>query len=501
MMNSWTRRRFLNTTMTGFSAALIPGLPLVSAAQAKIDSAKVKLSDDIEPLVKLLEESDRAKLMETLAGKIRGGTNYQQILTALLLAGVRNVQPRPVGFKFHAVLVVNSCHMASISSPDEDRWLPIFWALDNFKSAQAQNKKEGDWSLGPVDEQATPPAHQAQAAFLNAMDNWDEAAADAAIASLARTDSLHSIFEIFFKLGARDFRDIGHKAIYVANAYRTLQVIGAQHAEPVLRSLAYALLQHEGENPARRDGDPDRPGRLNWKLAAEIRDDWRGGKSDPAAVVELIQTLRDGDEGQASRAIVTLLNRGVSARSIWDAIFHSAGELLMRQPGIVGIHVVTSANALHFAYQNAQDDHTRRFLMLQAAAFVPLFRKAMISRGKLTNDRLDAVVPQSPAPGSAALAEIFSEISRKPGSACAKTLAYLREGGSTDAFITSARRNIFLKGTDSHDYKFSSAALEDYRHLGPAIRDRYLAACVYRLRGSNDKNNPLVERIREAFTR
>ena len=64
-------------------------------------------------------------------------------LTApVLLAGVRNVQPRPVGFKFHAVLVVNSAHLASQASPDTDRWLPIFWALDYFKDAQARTARE-----------------------------------------------------------------------------------------------------------------------------------------------------------------------------------------------------------------------------------------------------------------------------------------------------------------------------------------------------------------------
>ena len=36
------------------------------------------------------------------------------------------------------------------------------------------------------------------------------------------------------------------KAIYVGNAFRTLEVIGWQHAEPVLRSLAYALLDRSG---------------------------------------------------------------------------------------------------------------------------------------------------------------------------------------------------------------------------------------------------------------
>ena len=67
------------------------------------------------------------------------------ILAGLFLAGVRGIQPRPVGFKFHAVLVVNSAHLASIASPDEHRWLPIFWALDHFKSSQAADVREPSW--------------------------------------------------------------------------------------------------------------------------------------------------------------------------------------------------------------------------------------------------------------------------------------------------------------------------------------------------------------------
>ena len=62
-----------------------------------------------------------------------------------------------------------------------------------------------------------------------------------------------AVYEQFFRYGMRDFRSIGHKAIYVANSFRTLDCIGWHHAEPVLRSLAYALLKHEGGNPA--DGE------------------------------------------------------------------------------------------------------------------------------------------------------------------------------------------------------------------------------------------------------
>ena len=85
--------------------------------------------------MRLLEETPREKVLEAFAARIEKGTSYREVVAALLLAGVRNIQPRPsVGFKFHAVLVVNSAHLASISSPDEHRWLPIFWALDQFKS-------------------------------------------------------------------------------------------------------------------------------------------------------------------------------------------------------------------------------------------------------------------------------------------------------------------------------------------------------------------------------
>src|SRR5262249_43077344 len=150
-------------------------LPPVSAADAQLDPKVVRLEPEIEPLVRLLEETPREKLLEEVAARIRKGLNYREVLAALLLAGVRNVEPRPsVGSKFHAVLVVNSAHLASLASPDTERWLPIFWALDHFKSAQAQNKTERNgWRMPPVNEAAVPPARKARQAFVDAVEKWD----------------------------------------------------------------------------------------------------------------------------------------------------------------------------------------------------------------------------------------------------------------------------------------------------------------------------------------
>ena len=91
------------------------------------------------------------------------------------------------------------------------------------------------------------------------MESWDIERAQRAAISLARSRNTAEVFASLWQYGARDYRNIGHKAIFVANAERTLRVVGWQHAEPVLRSLTYALLKHDGQNPSKNDLDPDRP--------------------------------------------------------------------------------------------------------------------------------------------------------------------------------------------------------------------------------------------------
>jgi len=502
MFGASSRRRFLQTTAGAFAAtsplAFLRGVPSVSAAEAALDPNTVRYGPEIEPLVRLLEDTPREQLLEQVAARIHQGTSYREVLIALLLAGVRNVQPRPVGFKFHAVLVVNSAHLASISSPDELRWLPIFWALDNFKSAQAADVREGNWTMAPVDESAVPPAHKARAAFIDAMDQWDEQAVDVAVVGLARTVGANELFELFARYGARDFRDIGHKAIFVANSWRTLTAMGWQYAEPVLRSLAYALVDRGRDGPPDSDAPADRPWRRNAELARHIRAEWQEGKPDDAATSEFLAALRTSSDEEAPQLVVDMLNRGVAPQSIWDALLVGAGEILARAPGIVALHTVTSSNALRFAYEASASDETRRMLLLQNASFVPLFREAAARRNKLASIQIDALEPLAPA-DEGGLDDIFVDVSKDPLRAARKTLAYARQHSDPEAFINKARTLVFLKGRDSHDYKFSSAVLEDYYHVSPAWRDRYLAASVFNLRGSEAPDTAVARRTREAL--
>jgi hypothetical protein len=509
MSSPQTRRAFLaNAARVGALAGLgnfafLRNLPRLSADEVRGTRNVVRLAADIEPLVRLLEETPRARLLEAAAQRIQAGTTYQELLAAVLLAGVRSIRPRPVGFQFHAVLVTNSAHLAALAAQDRDRWLPLFWALDNFKASQARHLQVTDWVMPPVEEGRVPPAAHARRRFIEAMDNWDEAGADVAVTSLVRSAGASEVIELFWRYGARDFRDIGHKAIYSANAWRTLQTVGWRHAEPVMRSLAFALLEHEGGNPARRDAPADRPFRENLERAPQIRRDWRRGRADSEAAVELLRTLRTSTPGEGSQRVVALLNRGIDPACLWDGVFLTAGEFLMRRPGIVGLHCVTTVNALHFAYQTSENDETRQLMLLQAAAFLPMFRGPLESRGRVVNDvfidRLQPLALENNGP--AGIEEIYADVSRDRVRAARKTLSLLRSEPPQTArtLMAAGRRLIFTKGDNAHDYKFSSAALEDFYHVTPSWRTAFLATSMFNLRGAGDRDNDLVRRTRAAL--
>jgi hypothetical protein len=268
----------------------------------------------------------------------------------------------------------------------------------------------------------------------------------------------------------------------------------------VLRSLVYAQLDRVGakENPAQADLPADRPFRRNLEAAGKIRAGWLDGKPSADATSEMLLAIRDGSAVDTSDKVVELLNRGVAPQSLFDAFFDGAGELLMRAPGIQSLHATTFTNSVHYAWRHTRDEETRKLLLLQNAAFLPLFRGGSKDKGI----HIDSLEPEPlKSSGPAAIEEIFADVSKDKTrlSASRKILSYLKENGDAKPLADAARRLIFLKGRDAHDYKFSSAVLEDYTVMAPPWRDRYLAASVFNLKGTGDSDNDLVKRTRAAL--
>ena len=497
------RRRFLQSASAlGLGAGLgswsnLAAITPAKAADLRVGPDAVRFRPEIEPVVRWIEETPREQALEVAITHLKNGLSYRDLLAGLFLAGIRNIRPHPVGFKFHAVMVMNSAHLLAQTSAVTERLLPLLWALDTFKNSQLQDEREGDWTLAKVNESKLPEPSKARAEFLRAMEAWDAEAADVAIASLCRTSGAAETMEPLWRMGVRDQRNIGHKAIFTAQSWRTLQAIGWQHAEPVLRSLSLGQLDLHGDSRPVVVG----PYEANVENAKKIRDDWQVAKTDPAATQALLETLREATPEAAAEEAVKILNRGVAADSIWDAVMLSANESVMRSPGILAIHAVTSANALHFIYGASGDDTTRRLALLQGVAWQPLFRGRIRPGEGPKIDALAATKPTS-AGKDEAVGEIFEAISVDRGQAASKVVGYLEDGGSDELLFAAARRMIFHKGRDSHDYKYGAAAWEEcVLASDPKWRRPLAAAMMFNLPGAKTEDSPLMLRAREAVSK
>ncbi|GAB5406894.1 MAG: hypothetical protein Aurels2KO_51250 [Aureliella sp.] len=490
------RRQFAHCSATAAGAAAgLAWLPKLGAAEVEVTPSHVQFAPDIEPLVQMLENTTRGQAVDRVLTEIQSGTSYQELLAALFLAGIRNVQPRPsVGFKFHSVLVVHSAHQASLAATDAHRWTPLLWSVDYFKRAQQSDVKEGDWTMAGPPREKLPTAEKSLSVLDKAMDAWDVEAADAAATIASRCATAGQILNLLARHAARDFRSIGHKSIYLANAFRTLEVIGWHHAEPVVRSLCYAILNHNGDpNPASSDLDVDRVGRSNWGRVESIDDNWLSSTRKPAESETVVKELRAATPEEAADFVVELVASGCHADSIYDGIMLAAAELVGQQPSIVPLHATTTSNAIRFLYRSVSDQRIRKWLLLQNAAFIPHFRDAAKARGELRDFDLLNLPPQDGEEQD--VDNLFQLVGSEPLQAASSVVSMAQNPSDARKIIRRAREFVFLKGNDAHDYKFSSAALEDYDLIHPQWRPRFLAGCSHLLHGENEKTTQLARRV------
>ncbi len=490
----------------GAAGSLIP----LTRSDAQVTPEVVALRPEMEPLVRLIENTPREKCAEMAVEQFRNGVSYRQFLGALFLAGVRNVNPRPPGFAMHCVFVIHSAHLISLEAPSEARWLPLFFALDNFKSAQDRDARQaaGDYTMRPL-AGSLPSPERAGPELGSAMEAWDIERAERAAAALARNRSASEAFDLLWRYGARDYRNIGHKAIYVANACRTLQAIGWQHAEPVLRSLVLSLLDFGKEQKVNGYALDDQCYAGNLKRVKEmfprLAVTWASAAADVETTRGILDVLRQATPDEACSELANRLVKGsAGAASVWDAVHLAAAELRMRArsgAAILAIHAVTSANGLRYAYQSAPDPQLRFLVLLQAAGWMGQFRSFAESReGNLRPYRITDLVPAAAdVPLERNLGEIFAGIPAKVDDSAARVFHLARSMAGRQAFLATALRFTAAKTEEVHFYKYLAAMIEDIPLTSAEWQPHLLAATTYYVKGSNDAEPAAVKRAREAL--
>lgn len=490
--------------------ALLATPLLLTRAEAQAAPDTVRFTPEIEPLVRQIESLERERSAEWLAAQMQSGTPYRQLMAAVFLAGVRNVNPRPPGFALHCVFLGHAAHQLSLEAPSDLRAIPLFYVLDDFKSAQARDgkQKSGDYTMHSLSAPAAAASPQKAAAELTAaMDSWDFDRAELAAASLARHSTAAGAFEALWRYGARDYRNIGHKAIFVANACRTLQTIGWQHAEPVLRSVALALLDFGREQSMNGFALNDQCFHANEQRVREsfpkLPGDWTTGTAESEATRELLKTMRSASVDEACAGTAARLAKGsLHAGSVWDAVHLSAAELRMRSTGanaFVGVHAVTAANALHIAFLSAADPRLRLLMLLQGVGWMGQFRHFAESKPEhLRPVSIDEIAP-SETTGATAIEEALAAIPAKPAAAAALILNLARAPQSRRQYLNSVMRHSITKADEVHFYKYLVSLLETLPLVSPEWQPHLTAATAYYAKGPADEEPAWAQRAREAL--
>jgi hypothetical protein len=446
--------------------AITTAFPFLARAQAQITPAMVRYDAEMEPLVRLMEVTPREKCAAMVMEQSRANVPYRQLMAALYLAGVRNVNPRPPGFALHCLFVMHSAHLLSLEAPSDLRALPFFYALDLFKASQERDARQNDYAMAPLTG-ALPAADRAGSELIAAMEAWDQDRAERAVAVLARTRGANEVFELLWRYGVRDYRNIGHKAIFVANACRTLQTIGWNHGETVLRSLVLGLLDFGKEPKMNGYALDDQTYGVNARRAPEV---WSNGPADPKAVRAMLAAIRETPPADACNSA-----KGLSTASIWDAVHLAAAELTMRTTGgsiITGIHSVSAANAMHWCWQTAADPRVRQLILLQAIGWMGQFRTwAETQKGTRTLDI--TVLPESE--------NMLSQVQTAEG---------------RRRYVAEQLRHIIPKANEVHFYKFPAALIEDMPLVSAEWRPRMAAAMSCYTKGPADPETDAMRRAR-----
>jgi hypothetical protein len=510
-MSPLTRRSFLGSsaavTASGSLLDLRFLLPLsyATAGDTTVDPGRVQFGPDLGTLIRLIRTTPREKCVAVFIQELRAGLSYQDFLSALFLASLEAGDP-------HQVAQIYSAHRVSSEARIEERLLPLFWALDRVKSGYEQRKGEQP-PQGLKGE--LPRADRAAGVLEGAMTNSDPEEAERAIVALARSQGSRQAMARLLEYGTRNVSGtVGHHPIFVANGWRTLDAMGWQHAEPVLRYIIRLLSGLK----------PDRTYTPNLqrvhKTAPDLPTDWGSNERSREATLEVYKLLRGGDADATCDVICSQLSSGkVKAGAVWDAIHLVAADLIFRYKtggvriGGALIHAVTSTNALRYGFDCAHENRVRLLMLLQGAcALRDAFIAPAQKDGQLRDmNLLDLGNDNDKRPIN--VADIFSMLPYKArgydekdpkerqGSdkACRLSFALVSDSNQVRTFQQTARTFLCAKASpDPHDFKYPAAAFEDAARVHPEWRPYLLAASVHALHGSRSPDTPaLVEARKE----
>ncbi|MBX7208831.1 MAG: hypothetical protein K1X78_10995 [Verrucomicrobiaceae bacterium] len=380
MNDPHTRRRFLaevgkGTLLSTIGPALASELGIMPAAFAA-DRPEPLDFGDMEPLVRLMQETEVAKLQPALLARLKSGVPLKKLLAAGALANARTFGGEDyVGF--HTLMALTPAMRMSDAMPSGEQALPVFKVLyRNSNRIQEHGGRTGE-VLHAV---GATPGGATDAALHAAVKRKDEAAAEGIFAALVKQDTDAAFAALLHCV--QDDTEV-HRTVLPYRAWDLLDVVGHEHALTLLRQSLRYCLAAEGRRRPEWDEHSDVLARLLDEH--KLLDREPGTRAaDDGFIEKLSQTIFNGTPAQAAGAVAAALAVGFDPLEVGEAVSLAANQLLLHDLGrppaweapgkpagsvhgdSIGVHACDSANAWRNLSRVSRGAHVHACLILGA---------------------------------------------------------------------------------------------------------------------------------------
>jgi hypothetical protein len=492
-MSLHSRREFLADVGRGMIVASV-GSALATdmgLSSAKAEEVHASLDfGDLEPLVRLMQETPVEKLLPRLVEQMKSGVELKRLVAAAALANARTFGGEDyVGF--HTMMALAPAFHMSAELPDASRALPVMKVLyRNTNRIQEHGGRKSE-VLHPVDSPTDSEAGATAEALRAAVRSKNAAQAErayAAIAARSPEDALNAVL-----MSVEDRPEV-HRVVLPYRAWDLLDLIGKEHAQTLLRqSVHYCLVNG---SPGRSAGDPPQ---LLPRIFDEhhLHDATLGGRDvDDPWIERMSQTIFAASPPEAAQAAAAALADGIAPDAVGQAISLAANQIILRDVGrtahdevpnkpmgsvhgdSIGVHACDSANAwrnlarvtntqnafaclILGAYQVAFDRVERGgdFLHWQPLPLPEHLRQIKETRPEALLAELDTAVRGNLQAHAAAIAQCYCDLGH----------------ASRPAFDLLLKFAVSEDGA-LHAEKFYRTSCEEFAANRPAFRGRQLAA-------------------------
>ena len=303
----------------------------------------VRFSDDIEPLVQFIEETEPNRLLEATLAKLRDGLSVKKLLTASALAVTRSsdLPPGHHGGPLHPLVGIHALHSTVERVPSEERFLPVLQhvALSN---KHINHPAMGPYILADHEPVDSGGVEATKKAFLAAVDRGLYNAADHAFLWLWDNVPPDEALDLLLTVAIPKNLLDDHYFIFPMFTWRALDWLGREHL-PFLMRPAVRYVSRFPTPPSLRDIEPLLD---EYELLTRPLGLYTSPEETPAIGALGEEITRCDAYADLPRMLAKALADGLSLQGTGEALSIGAAGLFMRSltGNPMDVHLHTGVN-------------------------------------------------------------------------------------------------------------------------------------------------------------